>query len=59
MKIMMYIMPVFVLIAGLSLPSALALYWVIGNVFGTFQGLYLKRRMTLLKAKDAEKKNNA
>ncbi|AKO91751.1 membrane protein insertase YidC [Priestia filamentosa] len=59
MKIMMYIMPVFVLIAGLSLPSALALYWVIGNVFGTFQGLYLKKRMTILKAKDAEKKNNA
>ncbi|KOO50832.1 membrane protein insertase YidC [Priestia koreensis] len=55
MKITMYIMPLFVLIAGLSLPSALALYWVVGNCFGMAQGLYLKKRMTLLKAKDANK----
>lgn len=49
MKITMYIMPFFVLIAGISLPSALALYWVIGNCFGIAQGIYLKKRMALLK----------
>ncbi len=48
MKITMYIMPFFVLIAGISLPSALALYWVIGNLFGIAQGIYLKKRMALL-----------
>jgi YidC/Oxa1 family membrane protein insertase len=48
MKITMYIMPLFVVIAGVSLPSALALYWVIGNLFGIAQGIYLKKRMTLL-----------
>ncbi|MBM7703144.1 membrane protein insertase YidC [Metabacillus iocasae] len=53
MKIMMNIMPVFVLIAGFTLPSALALYWVIGNLFGIVQGYYLKKRMELLKSKDA------
>ncbi|MCA1320154.1 membrane protein insertase YidC [Bacillus tianshenii] len=45
MKMVMNIMPVFILIAGLTLPSALALYWVIGNLFGIGQGLFLKKRM--------------
>jgi YidC/Oxa1 family membrane protein insertase len=51
MKMAMYIMPLFVLIAGISLPSALALYWVIGNLFGIAQGIYLKKRMKLLQEK--------
>ncbi|WP_078381493.1 membrane protein insertase YidC [Sutcliffiella halmapala] len=49
MKMVMNFIPVFILIAGLTLPSALALYWVIGNLFGIGQGLYLKKRMKLLK----------
>ncbi|AEN88095.1 MULTISPECIES: membrane protein insertase YidC [Priestia] len=57
MKMMMNIMPIFILVAGISLPSALALYWVIGNLFGIGQGYYLKKRMSLLKEKDAA--NNA
>ncbi|MFC3885190.1 membrane protein insertase YidC [Bacillus songklensis] len=48
MKITMYIMPLFVLMAGFSLPAALALYWVIGNLFGIAQGIYLKKRMKIL-----------
>ncbi|MDT2046021.1 OxaA precursor [Priestia aryabhattai] len=55
MKMMMNIMPVFVLVAGFTLPSALALYWVIGNLFGIGQGYYLKKRMTLLKSKSDTK----
>ncbi|TYR81213.1 membrane protein insertase YidC [Priestia megaterium] len=49
MKMMMNIMPIFILIAGFTLPAALALYWVIGNIFGIGQGYYLKKRMSLLK----------
>ncbi|CAG9622980.1 Membrane protein insertase YidC 2 [Sutcliffiella rhizosphaerae] len=52
MKIVMNIIPIFILIAGTTLPSALALYWVIGNLFGIAQGLYLKKRMKLLKDAD-------
>jgi len=32
-KIMTYMMPIMILFIGISLPSALALYWVVGNVF--------------------------
>lgn len=54
MKMVMNIMPVFILIAGLTLPSALALYWVIGNLFGIGQGLFLKKRMKNLKENSSE-----
>ncbi|MFC0473709.1 membrane protein insertase YidC [Halalkalibacter kiskunsagensis] len=33
MKIVMYIMPVMIIVAGITLPSALSLYWVVGNLF--------------------------
>ncbi|MCM3616941.1 membrane protein insertase YidC [Sutcliffiella horikoshii] len=49
MKMVMNIIPVMILIAGLTLPSALALYWVVGNMFGIAQGLYLKKRMRTLR----------
>lgn len=54
MKMVMNIMPVFILIAGLTLPSALALYWVIGNLFGIGQGLFLKKRLKNLKESSSE-----
>lgn len=54
MKMVMNIMPVFILIAGVTLPSALALYWVIGNLFGIGQGLFLKRRMKNLKGNPSD-----
>ncbi|MFT8872793.1 MAG: membrane protein insertase YidC [Sporolactobacillus sp.] len=37
MAMMTYVMPVMIVIPALYLPSALALYWVIGNVFMIFQ----------------------
>ncbi|MED4016819.1 MULTISPECIES: membrane protein insertase YidC [Sutcliffiella] len=49
MKLMMNIIPIVILIAGITLPAALALYWVIGNLFGIAQGIYLKKRMEKLK----------
>ncbi|WP_332694106.1 membrane protein insertase YidC [Halalkalibacter lacteus] len=33
MKIVMFIMPVMIIVAGITLPSALSLYWVVGNLF--------------------------
>ncbi len=41
MKMMMNIMPFFILFIGISLPSALALYWVFGNVFSIVQTYFL------------------
>ncbi|WP_100406531.1 membrane protein insertase YidC [Bacillus solitudinis] len=37
MKIIMYIMPIMIIVAGVTLPSALSLYWVVGNVFMIIQ----------------------
>jgi YidC/Oxa1 family membrane protein insertase len=42
MKMMLYIMPAMILFAGISLPSALGLYWVIGNIFTIFQTIAIK-----------------
>lgn len=42
MKVMMYIMPVFIIILGSTiLPAALALYWVIGNIISIIQNLFI------------------
>lgn len=45
MKIIMYIMPVMIIVAGLSLPSALSLYWVVGNVFMIIQTYFTVTRV--------------
>jgi len=41
MKIMMYIMPVFIIIFGSILPAALSLYWVIGNIISFIQNVFI------------------
>ncbi|GAF65730.1 stage III sporulation protein J [Bacillus sp. TS-2] len=41
MKLVMYIMPVMIIFAGLSLPSALSLYWVVGNIFTILQTYFV------------------
>ncbi|ANZ95148.1 MULTISPECIES: membrane protein insertase YidC [Brochothrix] len=63
MSMMLYVMPAFILFAGWSLPSALALYWVIGNIFMVFQTLLInnpfkiRREMAEAQAAlDAEKR---
>ncbi|MGD9677748.1 MAG: membrane protein insertase YidC [Vulcanibacillus sp.] len=38
-KLLLYFMPLMILFIGASLPSALALYWVVGNTFGIVQNL--------------------
>ena len=54
MKIMMYIMPFMIIGFGIFLPSALTLYWVIGNIISLIQNIVIykpweKRTLNLLK----------
>ncbi len=49
MTIMLWIMPVMIIIAGLTLPSALALYWVIGNIFMIVQTYFIIVRPNMTK----------
>ncbi len=41
MKIMMYIMPLFIVGIGTVLPAALSLYWVIGNTISIIQNFFI------------------
>lgn len=43
MKIMMYLMPVMIVGFGIILPSALTLYWVIGNIISIIQNMFIYR----------------
>ncbi|MDY7224579.1 YidC family membrane integrase SpoIIIJ [Halalkalibacterium halodurans] len=41
MKVLLYVMPVMILIFAMFLPSSLALYWVIGNLFMILQTYFI------------------
>ncbi|MED0675369.1 membrane protein insertase YidC [Aneurinibacillus thermoaerophilus] len=43
MKMMLYLMPVMILVISMTLPSALSLYWVYGNIFTIVQTYFLYR----------------
>ena len=60
MKMMMIFMIVFISIASLSLPTALALYWIVSNVFMIVQNLIIKKFMKKNepKGKVVKKKNS-
>lgn len=40
-KVMLYFMPAMILIISLPLPSAISLYWVVGNIIATIQTLVM------------------
>lgn len=42
MKAMLYIMPIMIVVFAINLPSALSMYWVVGNVFMIIQTLVVK-----------------
>ncbi len=42
MKMMLYIMPVMILMGAVSLPAALPMYWIIGNLFTIFQTMIVR-----------------
>lgn len=41
MKMMLWLMPIMVIVFGITLPSALALYWVVGSIFMIVQTLVI------------------
>ncbi|GAA0436992.1 YidC family membrane integrase SpoIIIJ [Lentibacillus halophilus] len=45
MMVMLYVMPIFITIAAFIFPSALALYWVVGNIFMVAQTLLIRKPM--------------
>ena len=60
MKIMMYFMPVMIVGFGIFLPSALTLYWVIGNIISLAQNMVIykpweKRKLQPAKTGGAKK----
>lgn len=42
MKMMLWMMPIMILVFAISLPSALSLYWVVGNIFSIIQTILIK-----------------
>lgn len=45
MKMMLYLMPIMITVFGYILPAALALYWVVGNVFMVAQTVFIRNPM--------------
>lgn len=43
MQVMLYMMPIMITVFAIFFPSALALYWVVGNVFMVAQTLFIRR----------------
>lgn len=42
MKMMLWMMPIMILVFAITLPSALSLYWVVGNLFSMAQTYFIK-----------------
>jgi len=42
MKMMLWMMPIMILVFAVTLPSALSLYWVVGNLFSMAQTYFIK-----------------
>ncbi|MGM9986872.1 MAG: YidC family membrane integrase SpoIIIJ [Bacillaceae bacterium] len=43
MNVMLWMMPIMILVMGATLPAALSLYWVVGNIFTIIQTLLMKK----------------
>src|SRR5699024_7287176 len=54
MKMMLYMMPIMITVFAFFFPAALALYWVVGNIFMVAQTLFIRRPML----KQEEKKQS-
>lgn len=53
-KSMMYTMPIMILFMGISLPSALSLYWVISNAFSVGQTLVMNNPYKVIREREEE-----
>lgn len=45
MMVMMYVMPVMIAVFAIFFPAALALYWVVGNIFMVAQTVFIRKPM--------------
>ncbi|WP_053217717.1 YidC family membrane integrase SpoIIIJ [Virgibacillus senegalensis] len=52
MTMMLYMMPIMIGVVAIFFPSALALYWVVGNIFMVAQTIFIRKPM--MKDKDAQ-----
>lgn len=55
-KSMMYTMPVMILFMGISLPSALSLYWVVSNAFSVAQTMLLNNPYKIIREREEEER---
>ena len=53
-KSMMYAMPIMILFMGISLPSALSLYWVVSNAFSVGQTMLLNNPYKIIREREEE-----
>lgn len=42
MNMMLWFMPIMIIVIGVGLPSALPLYWIVGNIFMIVQSYFIK-----------------
>lgn len=45
MMVMLYVMPIMITVFAIFFPSALALYWVVGNIFMVAQTIFIRKPM--------------
>src|SRR5690625_4614728 len=45
MKVMLYMMPIMIGVFAIFFPAALALYWVVGNIFMVAQTIFIRKPM--------------
>jgi YidC/Oxa1 family membrane protein insertase len=43
----LYVLPVFIAVISIGFPSAITLYWVVANIYGILQELYVKRTVKI------------
>jgi len=55
MKMMLVIMPIMILVIAVTLPSALSLYWVFGNIFTILQTFFIRGNQPIA-AQEGKKK---
>jgi YidC/Oxa1 family membrane protein insertase len=45
MAVMLYVMPIMIAVFAIFFPAALALYWVVGNIFMVIQTIFIRKPM--------------
>lgn len=54
MKMLLYVMPIMIIVFAINFPSALALYWVVGNIFMIVQTYFIMKPATKTASTDTE-----